>query len=74
MCGYLCIGFIDFMLAWKILTDYAALFSRYEFFLILKMHEIDKTKLSDQTKYRLYKIKKKWELFYQWDQWKRIIQ
>ena len=46
------------MLAWKILTDYAALFSRYEFFLILKMHEIDKTKLSDQTKYRLYKIKK----------------
>ena len=47
------------MLAWKILTDYAALFSRYEFFLILKMHEIDKTKLSDQTKYRLYKIKKK---------------
>ena len=58
MCGYLCIGFIDFMLAWKILTDYAALFSRYEFFLILKMHEIDKTKLSDQTKYRLYEIKK----------------
>ena len=26
--------------------------------LILKMHEIDKTKLSDQTKYRLYEIKK----------------
>ena len=28
------------------------------FFRILEMHEIDKTKLSDQTKYRLYEIKK----------------
>ena len=27
------------------------------FFLILKMHEIDKTKLTDQTKLRLYEIK-----------------
>ena len=27
------------------------------FLVILKMHEIDKTKLSDQTKYRLYEIK-----------------
>ena len=28
-----------------------------QFFLILKMHKIDKTKLSDQTKLRLYEIK-----------------
>ena len=27
------------------------------FLVILKMHEIDKTKLSDQTKFRLYEIK-----------------
>ena len=27
--------------------------------MILKMHEIDKTKLSDKTKFRLYEIKKK---------------
>ena len=26
MCGYFCIGFIDFMLAGKNLTDYASLF------------------------------------------------
>ena len=29
-----------------------------QFFLILKTHEIDKTKLLDQTKFRLYEIKK----------------
>ena len=28
-----------------------------QFFLILKMHKIDKTKLSDQKKLRLYEIK-----------------
>ena len=31
MCGYFCIGFIDFMLAGKTLTDYTNLFSRYDF-------------------------------------------
>ena len=31
MCGYFCIGFIDFMLAGKILTDYINLFSPYGF-------------------------------------------
>ena len=30
-CGYFCIGFIDFMLAGKTLTDYTALFSPYDF-------------------------------------------
>ena len=31
MCGYFCIGFIDFMLAGKILTEYANLFSPNNF-------------------------------------------
>ena len=30
MCGYFCIGFIDFMLAGKILTDYTNLFSSHD--------------------------------------------
>ena len=31
MCGYFCIGFIDFMLAGKNLTDYTSLFSPHDF-------------------------------------------
>ena len=31
MCGYFCIGFIDFMFAGKKLTDFTSLFSAYEF-------------------------------------------
>ena len=31
MCGYFCIGFIDFMLVGKKLTDYTNLFSPYDF-------------------------------------------
>ena len=31
MCGYFCMGFIDFMLAGKRLTDYTNLFSPYDF-------------------------------------------
>ena len=31
MCGYFCIGFIDFMLAGKTLIDYVNLFSPYDF-------------------------------------------
>ena len=31
MCGYFCIGFIDFMLMGKILIDYTNLFSPYDF-------------------------------------------
>ena len=30
-CGYFCIGFIDFILAGKTLTDYTALFSPFDF-------------------------------------------
>ena len=31
MCGYFCIGFIDFVLAGKKLTDYTNLFSPHDF-------------------------------------------
>ena len=31
MCGYFCIGFIDFMLADKKFTDYTNLFSPHDF-------------------------------------------
>ena len=31
MCGYVCIGFIDFMFAGKILVDFTSLFSPYNF-------------------------------------------
>ena len=31
MCGYFCIGFIDFMFAGKTLTDYTNMFSPYDF-------------------------------------------
>ena len=31
MCGYFCIGFIDFMLAGKKLTDFTGMFSPYDF-------------------------------------------
>ena len=31
MCGYFCIGFIDFMLAGKTLIDYTSLFSTHDF-------------------------------------------
>ena len=31
MCGYFCIGFIDFMIAGKKLTDFASFFSPHDF-------------------------------------------
>ena len=31
MCGYFCIGFIDFMLAGKKLTDFTSMFSPHDF-------------------------------------------
>ena len=31
MCGYFCIGLIDFMLAGKTIIDYTSLFSPYDF-------------------------------------------
>ena len=65
MCGYFCIGFIDFMFAGKILVDFSSLFSHYDFenndsiiLSISKMNETDKTNLTDQTKFRLNEISK----------------
>ena len=44
MCGYFCIGFIDFMLAGKTLVNFTSMFSLYEFekndSIILKMNEL----------------------------------
>ena len=37
MCGYFCIGLIDFMLAGKNLMDFTSLFSPYDF---QKNHDI----------------------------------
>ena len=58
MCGYFCIGFTDFMLAEKTLTDYTNLFSPYDFdkngriiLSYFKMDEINKSGLSEQTKF-----------------------
>ena len=72
MCGYFCIGFIEFMLAGKKLTDYANMFSPYDFDkndhiifrLISKMNEsnsvesVDRTNLTNQTKFQLDEISK----------------
>ena len=51
MCGYFCIGFIDFMLAGKTLVDFKTLFSPYDF-----EKNDDKINLTDQTKFRLKEI------------------
>ena len=67
MCGYFCIGFIDFMLAGKKLTDYTSLFSPHDFekndqTILSWMNEnnfteaIDSTNLTEQIKTRLDKI------------------
>ena len=58
MCGYFCIGFIDFMLAGKKLTDYTNLFSPYDFKKNnnIILNEIKKINLPEQTKFRLSKI------------------
>ena len=44
MCGYFCIGFIDFMLAGKTLVNFTSMFSLYDFekndSIILKMNEL----------------------------------
>ena len=47
MCTYFCIGFIDFILAGKKLTDFMSLFSQTS-----RINGIDKTNLTDQRKCR----------------------
>ena len=64
MCGYFCIGFIDFTLAGKKLTDFTSLICLYDFKkndnrvqkVISKMNKINEIKLSEQTKFRLSEI------------------
>ena len=59
MCGYFYIGFIDFMLAGKKLTDYTSLFSPHDFKSQCNSIEaIDKTNLPNQTKFPLDEISK----------------
>ena len=48
ICGYFCIGFIDFMLVGKTLTDFTSMFSPYD---SKKNDETDKINLSEQTKF-----------------------
>ena len=74
MWGYFCIGFIDFILAGKKLSDFTTLFSPHDFhkndstiLSYFKDEWINKIKLSNQRKFSLYEIKKKRKLFYQWD-------
>ena len=61
-CGYFCIGFIDFMLAGKKLTDFTSMFSPFDFkendniILSSKMNKINKINLSENTKFRLIGI------------------
>ena len=72
MCGYFCIGFIDLMLACRKVTDFTNIFSPYDFkknddiiLSYLKMNEIDKAKLTDQTKFRQEKITEIQNYFHQ---------
>ena len=71
MCGYFCIEFIDFMFAGKKLTDYRNLFSPHHFKKMIiwfchisemdkynSIEVIDKTNLSEQTKFQLIEISK----------------
>ena len=77
MCGYFCIGFIDFILAGKKLTDFRNMFSPHDFekndniiLSYFKMNEsnsieaIDRTNLTNQTKFRLDEMSKIENYFY----------
>ena len=77
MCGYFCIGFIDFILAGKKLTDFTNMFSPHDFekndniiLSYFKMNEsnsieaIDRTNLTNQTKFRLDEMSKIENYFY----------
>ena len=64
MCGYFCIGFIDFMFAGKTLVDFNSFFLlmilkkvTIESWVFLRMDEVS-SNLSDQTKFKLSEINK----------------
>ena len=71
MCGYFCVGFIDFMLAGKKQTDFNSFFCPYDFrkndniILSCFKDETNKTNLSKQTKFLLSKINKIENYFHQ---------
>ena len=72
MCGYCCIGFIDFVLVGKKLTDFTGLLSPHGFekndsivLSCFKVNKIDKTNLTDRTKFRLNEITKTGNYFNQ---------
>ena len=83
MCGYFCIGFIDFMLAGKKLVCFLHMILRKTmilFCLISKINEwnsieaIDKTNLTNQAKFGLDEISKIKKLF-PWRDWsKKVMQ
>ena len=64
MCGYFCIGFIDFMFAGKTLVDFNSFFllmilkkMTIESWVFLRMVQVS-SNLSDQTKFKLSEINK----------------
>ena len=64
MCGYFCIGFIDFMFAGKTLVDFNSFFllmilkkMTIESWVFLRMDKVS-SNLSDQTKFKLSEINK----------------
>ena len=63
MCGYFCIGFIDFMLAGKTLTHYTIFFSPYDFnkndsiILSYFKHAWNRSNKTNRSNIRLYEIK-----------------
>ena len=72
MWGYFCIGYIDFILADKKLTDFTNLFS-YD---LSYFKDAWKrwNKIVRSNKAQIVWNKKHWKLFHQWDKWKKIIQ
>ena len=54
MCGYFCIGFIDFMLAGKTLIDFTSLLSPYDLKKISKLNSIET--LISQTLIKIFKL------------------
>ena len=79
MCGYFCIGFIDFMFKGKTLSEYTNLFSPYNFkkndniilsyfkkwMQIIPSKQLTKKNLTEQTKFQLSEIIGIGNYFYQ---------
>ena len=72
MWGYFCIGYIDFILADKKLTDFTNLFSYDLSYFKDAWNRWNKIVRSNKA--QIVWNKKHWKLFHQWDKWKKIIQ